>query len=54
MGAIILDGETVAARIRAEVADRVERLRSEGFTVGLGTVLVGDDVPSERYVAAEA
>src|SRR6202035_5040400 len=27
------------------------RLRAEGITVGLGTVLVGDDVPSERYVA---
>ncbi len=51
MGAILLDGEPVAARIRAEVADRVERLRSEGISVGLGTVLVGDDVPSERYVA---
>jgi methylenetetrahydrofolate dehydrogenase (NADP+) / methenyltetrahydrofolate cyclohydrolase len=51
MSAILLDGETVAARIRGEVAERVERLRQEGFGVGLGTVLVGDDVPSERYVA---
>ncbi len=51
MSAILLDGEPVAARIRAEVADRVQRLRSEGINVGLGTVLVGDDVPSERYVA---
>jgi methylenetetrahydrofolate dehydrogenase (NADP+)/methenyltetrahydrofolate cyclohydrolase len=51
MGAILLDGETVAARIRAEVADRVARLRAEGINVGLGTVLVGDDRPSERYVA---
>ncbi len=51
MGAIVLDGETVAARIRGEVAERVERLRQEGFGVGLGTLLVGDDVPSERYVA---
>jgi len=51
MGAILLEGETVAARIRGEVAERVERLRQEGFGVGLGTVLVGDDVPSERYVA---
>jgi methylenetetrahydrofolate dehydrogenase (NADP+)/methenyltetrahydrofolate cyclohydrolase len=51
MGAILLDGETVAARIRAEVADGVARLRTEGIIVGLGTVLVGDDVPSERYVA---
>ena len=51
MGAIVLDGEAVAARIRAEVADRIAQLRSEGATVGLGTILVGDDVPSERYVA---
>jgi methylenetetrahydrofolate dehydrogenase (NADP+)/methenyltetrahydrofolate cyclohydrolase len=51
MGAILLDGEAVAARIRAEVADRAARLRTEGITVGLGTVLVGDDVPSARYVA---
>jgi methylenetetrahydrofolate dehydrogenase (NADP+)/methenyltetrahydrofolate cyclohydrolase len=51
MTAIVLDGESVAARVRAEVTDRVARLRSEGITVGLGTVLVGTDAPSERYVA---
>jgi len=51
MGAILLDGEAVAARVRAEVADRVARLAHEGITVGLGTVLVGTDGPSERYVA---
>jgi methylenetetrahydrofolate dehydrogenase (NADP+)/methenyltetrahydrofolate cyclohydrolase len=33
------------------VADRVARLRAEGVQVGLGTVLVGDDGPSARYVA---
>jgi methylenetetrahydrofolate dehydrogenase (NADP+)/methenyltetrahydrofolate cyclohydrolase len=33
------------------VADRVARLRSAGVTVGLGTILVGDDGPSARYVA---
>lgn len=51
MTAVLMDGEVVAARMRAEVADRVQRLRSEGVTVGLGTVLVGDDAPSARYVA---
>jgi methylenetetrahydrofolate dehydrogenase (NADP+)/methenyltetrahydrofolate cyclohydrolase len=51
MAAILLDGEAVAARVRAEVTDRVERLRAEHISVGLGTVLVGDDAPSERYVA---
>jgi methylenetetrahydrofolate dehydrogenase (NADP+)/methenyltetrahydrofolate cyclohydrolase len=51
MSAILLDGEVVAARIMAEVRERVERLRGEGYSVGLGTVLVGDDAPSARYVA---
>ena len=35
MGAILLDGEAVAARVRAEVADRVARLAHEGISVGL-------------------
>jgi methylenetetrahydrofolate dehydrogenase (NADP+)/methenyltetrahydrofolate cyclohydrolase len=51
MAAILLDGEVVAARVRAEVAERVARLAHEGIRVGLGTVLVGDDAPSARYVA---
>jgi methylenetetrahydrofolate dehydrogenase (NADP+)/methenyltetrahydrofolate cyclohydrolase len=46
----LLDGELLAARIRAEVTDRVARLRGAGVTVGLGTILVGDDGPSARYV----
>lgn len=50
MGAIVLDGEAVAARMRMELADRVARLGAEGRTVGLGTLLVGDDVSSVRYV----
>ncbi len=51
MAARILDGEAVAARVRAETADRVARLRHEGVQVGLGTILVGDDPSSARYVA---
>lgn len=50
MTAIRLDGERLAARIRAEVADRVARLSTSGISVGLGTILVGDDGPSARYV----
>lgn len=50
MTARLLDGEALAARIRAEVTDRVARLRAEGVQVGLGTILVGDDPPSARYV----
>jgi methylenetetrahydrofolate dehydrogenase (NADP+)/methenyltetrahydrofolate cyclohydrolase len=49
--ATLLDGELLASRIKAEVTDRVARLRSAGVVAGLGTVLVGDDGPSARYVA---
>jgi len=49
--ATLLDGELLAARIRAEVTDRAARLAAAGVTVGLGTILVGDDGPSSRYVA---
>jgi methylenetetrahydrofolate dehydrogenase (NADP+)/methenyltetrahydrofolate cyclohydrolase len=51
MTAVLLDGEMVAARIKAEVAERAAVLAREGVHVGLGTILVGDDVPSARYVA---
>src|SRR5271156_7096028 len=51
MTAAVLDGESLAARIRGEVTDRVARLRASGDEVGLGTILVGEDGPSERYVA---
>ena len=50
MTAKLLDGELLSARIRADVAERVARLRGAGVVVGLGTVLVGDDGPSSRYV----
>ena len=51
MAAILLDGEVVAARIKAEVAERAALLAREGVHVGLGTILVGDDAPSARYVS---
>ncbi len=51
MAAILLDGEALAAKVRAELAARVAELKSAGVTPGLGTILVGDDGPSGRYVA---
>jgi methylenetetrahydrofolate dehydrogenase (NADP+)/methenyltetrahydrofolate cyclohydrolase len=51
VSARILNGEEVAARIRAEVADEVTALRRSGVHPGLGTILVGDDPASARYVA---
>ena len=50
MSAELLDGEPVAARIKMELADRAQRLIASGVTPGLGTILVGEDVSSARYV----
>ncbi len=50
MAAVLLDGEAVAARMRAEVTDRVQRLLAAGVHPGLGTLVVGDDPSSIRYV----
>jgi methylenetetrahydrofolate dehydrogenase (NADP+)/methenyltetrahydrofolate cyclohydrolase len=50
MTAEILDGARLAANIKMELADRVARLAAEGRSVGLGTLLVGGDPPSVRYV----
>lgn len=50
MTAILLDGERVAGQIRADLTERVARLVERGIQPGLGTVLVGDDAPSARYV----
>ena len=49
--AITLDGEAVAKRVRGELKVEVARLVEGGVTPGLGTILVGDDGPSGRYVA---
>jgi methylenetetrahydrofolate dehydrogenase (NADP+)/methenyltetrahydrofolate cyclohydrolase len=51
MAAQKLDGEAVAARVRAEVAAEVAALGAQGRQVCLATVLVGDDPASSRYVA---
>ncbi len=50
MGAILLDGERVASNIKMELSERVARLRAAGVTPGLGTILVGEDASSVRYV----
>jgi len=48
-----LSGTTVAAAVRANVADRVASLRQRGGGVGLATVLVGDDPGSQVYVRSK-
>ena len=53
MTAIILDGKATAARIKAELKDRVDALHARGIRPGLGTVLVGDDPGSHAYVGGK-
>ncbi len=50
MSAVLLDGERLANSIKMELADRAQRLTAAGRTPGLGTILVGDDPSSARYV----
>jgi methylenetetrahydrofolate dehydrogenase (NADP+)/methenyltetrahydrofolate cyclohydrolase len=53
MTAQILSGKEVATHVRAEVAERVSAVRAKGATVGLATVLVGDDPASHVYVKSK-
>jgi len=51
MAAIVMAGGPVADAVYADVGQRVKALAATGSTVGLGTILVGDDPASAGYVA---
>lgn len=51
MGARIIDGKAIAARIRESLKAEIQRLSNErGFTPGLTVILVGNDPASQVYV----
>lgn len=50
MTAVIMAGAPVVDAVLAEVGAEVARLAERGVTVGLGTILVGDDPASAGYV----
>ena len=50
MAATILDGNKIAAEIRAEVAAEVKEMTAAGLRPGLAVVLVGHNPASEIYV----
>ena len=50
MTAQTLDGRATAKAIKAELTERVARLRERGVVPGLATGLVGDDPASHSYV----
>jgi len=49
----ILDGKATATAIKRELTERVAKLKEQGVTPGLATVLVGDDPGSRWYVAGK-
>ncbi len=55
MSAVLLDGKALAARVRAQVRERVAALaaRGAGSPPGLAVVLVGSDQASQVYVGAK-
>ena len=50
MAATILDGNKIAAEIRAEVASEVKSMTAAGMRPGLAVILVGHNPASEIYV----
>lgn len=51
MTAQLIDGNALAKKIRAEVADRAAALTARGHPPGLAVILVGDDPASQVYVS---
>lgn len=52
--ALLLDGKTVAQRIRERLKERVVALRERGVVPCLAVMLVGDDPASHTYVRTKA
>ncbi len=50
---VVLDGSTLASKIKKDLAKRVAELRERGMEPGLGTLLVGEDPGSVKYVAGK-
>ena len=51
--AVKIDGKMVSAQIKANLAERVAALKEQGVNPGLGTILVGSDAGSVKYVAGK-
>lgn len=53
MAARLLDGNKIAAQIKAEVAEQVQEMSHSGIRPGLAAVLVGHNPASEVYVRSK-
>ena len=47
---MLLDGNKIAAEIKAELAVEVKQLREQGLQPGLAVILAGNNAASEVYV----
>jgi methylenetetrahydrofolate dehydrogenase (NADP+) / methenyltetrahydrofolate cyclohydrolase len=54
MEATIIDGKVVAKEIKANLKNKIEKLKSIGIVPGLAAVLVGEDPASQTYVRSKA
>jgi methylenetetrahydrofolate dehydrogenase (NADP+)/methenyltetrahydrofolate cyclohydrolase len=54
MAAQLIDGNRIAAEIKADVAQRVTALNARGITPGLAAIIVGDNAASISYVSGKA
>ncbi len=50
MAANMMPGGPVADAVMADLAVRIEKLRTQGYNPGLGTILVGNDSASAGYI----
>ncbi len=47
----LIDGKSIASKIRGEIAVEVNRLKAQGIIPGLAVILVGDNAASRVYVS---
>ncbi len=45
----IIDGKAVSAAVKEKIKNEVSKLKSEGVSVGLAVILVGQDPASQIY-----
>ncbi len=50
MGATLMDGKAVSAKVKAQVAEEIKALNEKGIEAKLAVVIVGDDPASRVYV----
>lgn len=50
MSAKILDGKIMSAELKAQIAERTQKMKEKGIVPGLAVILVGNDPASEIYV----